>query len=214
MTRVTSSASYQRLVPPHITKWSAESDLQPKVVVRNDRISYMYESPGDRDENDILWYRNRSLQGQGRPEFKVVHPQRQKEKMTRLRCQVCAGPADRTSDGVLWLLTPDYDDDWINWPENAAVEEPPVCRSCARRAMRQCPALRRRAALVRVRNCPIVGVRGAFYVPGWPFARPVDQVFMRFSDPAIGWVRASALLRELHGCTAVSADELDSPTAP
>jgi hypothetical protein len=205
------SPAARRLVPPYVTAWSAEPYLPARVVQRGGRIAYANENADDRDERGVLWYQSPSRQGQGRPDFGRVHPQRQWEAMSQLLCQVCAGPADQTEDGVLWLLVPDYDDDWTNWPEGMAVAEPPVCRPCARRAVRQCPALRNSVAVVRVRDYPIIGVRGALHKPAWPSPTPVAHVIMAFDHPAIGWVRASSLLRELHGCTILPAEELVGP---
>lgn len=45
--------------------------------------------------------------------------------MQRLLCNVCAQPADRSDDGVLWLLR-DFRDDWPNWPQGMGAVEPPV----------------------------------------------------------------------------------------
>nr|CEL15905.1 conserved hypothetical protein [Kibdelosporangium sp. MJ126-NF4]CTQ93830.1 conserved hypothetical protein [Kibdelosporangium sp. MJ126-NF4] len=61
--------------------------------------------------------------------------------MRRLLCQVCGGPADRTADGVLWLLK-DHRGDWVDWPDSMAVSEPPVCVPCVRMSARRYPALR------------------------------------------------------------------------
>lgn len=70
--------------------------------------------------------------------------------------QVCAGPADRTDDGMLWLLT-DHRTDWPGWPDRMGVNEPPVCLPCARLSVRLCPALRKGAALVRAGRYELAG---------------------------------------------------------
>jgi hypothetical protein len=195
------SLGTRRLMPPYVTAWSAEPYLPARVVQRGGRIAYADENADDRDEHGVLWYQSPSRPGQGRPDFGRVHPQRQRDAMSRLLCQVCAGPADQTSDGVLWLLILDYHDGWTNWPEDMAVSEPPVCRPCADRAVRQCPALRKSAVIVRVRDYPIVGVRGLLHQPAWPAPAPLAHVVLAFDHPAIGWVRAANLLRELRNCT-------------
>jgi hypothetical protein len=200
----------QRLEPPRVTAWSAEPYLDDQVVVRGNRIGYLHESPDDRDSGGILWYRAPSRHGHGRPEFKRVHPQRQRKAMEDLLCQVCFGPADRNEDGVLWLLAPaDSDgDDWPDWPEGMPAPEPPICRPCARRAVRQCPSLRQAVVITRVREYPIIGVRGALYAPTWPRPLAIREVLIRFDHASIYWVRAGALLRELRGCAILSADDL------
>jgi hypothetical protein len=144
---------------PYITSWSTEQDPPHTLVEhRGLGIAYLDETVIDRDDKGVLWYRTPSRPRQGRPEFGRVHPLRQRRAMRRLLCQVCGGPADHTSDGVLWLLK-DHREDWPGWPENMAVTEPPVCAPCVRVASRLCPALRKGAVTVRVRHCPEFGAR-------------------------------------------------------
>jgi hypothetical protein len=192
----------QRIIAPYIVLWSDEEDLSGPVVERPGLgIGYADEFPTDRDERGVLWVRNLSRPKVGKPVFGDVHPLRQRRAMRRLLCQVCGGPADRTGDGVLWLLK-DHRGDWAGWPENMAVTEPPVCMPCVRLSVRLCPALRKGAAVVRVREFPVTGVQGAVYCGG---ARPVavKHDLVAFEDPAIRWVRAMHPVRELHGCTIV-----------
>ncbi|SEP73239.1 hypothetical protein SAMN05216188_101316 [Lentzea xinjiangensis] len=103
---------------------------------------------------------------------------------------------------VLWLLR-DHRDDWEGWPEGMACTEPPVCVPCVALSLRLCPALRRGAAAVRVRQFELAGVRGALYRKGASGAVAVDDVNLAYDDPDIRWVVASALIRELRGCTLV-----------
>jgi hypothetical protein len=203
----------RRIVAPYITAWSTEQDLPYKLVERRGfGIAYADEILADRDAYGVLWRRTPSHPGHGRPEFGKVHSLRQRRAMRRLLCQVCAGPADRTEDGVLWLLQ-DHRDDWNNWPETMAVTEPPVCVPCVRTSVRLCPALRKGAAAVRVRHFPVVGVRGALYKSGGASPVAVAETIMAFDDPAIRWVRAMNLVRELHGCTIIPMEKfLDQPT--
>jgi hypothetical protein len=126
--------------------------------------------------------------------------------MSRLLCQVCAGPADHTDDGVLFLLK-DHRRDWSGWPDRMGVTEPPVCLSCVRLSARLCPALRKGAVLVRAGRYEVVGVRGALHVGGRT-PRLVGEATVSFDDPAVRWVRAAALVRELFDCTLVELDEL------
>jgi hypothetical protein len=132
--------------------------------------------------------------------------------MSHLLCQVCAGPADRTEDGVLWLL-PDHRDDWASWPKGMAAVEPPVCLPCVRTAARLCPALRKGAAAVRVRRYPVVGVRGALWKRVRGTLEAVEHVIVPFTNPAIQWVQAGGLVRELNGCTIVPLDKITNEPA-
>jgi hypothetical protein len=196
------------MIVPYVTAWSPEQKLSGEMVERQGiGIGYADEMITDRDDRGVLWYRSPSRPGDGHPRFGDVHPLRQQDAMRRLLCQVCGGPADRTSDGVLWLIL-DHREDWATWPEGMAAVEPPICVQCVHTSVRLCPALRRGAAVVRVRHCPIVGVRGALYRRGKPRPVVVTHTVMGFDDPAIRWIRAVGLVRQLRGCTIIPADSL------
>jgi len=194
------------VIAPYVTAWSAEKD-PPYVVIERPGggIAYLDETFADRDRNGVLWFRTPFRPGQGRPEFGRVHPMRQRRTMLRLLCQVCAGPADRTDDGVLWLLQ-DHRDDWPSWPNGMGVTEPPICLPCVRMSVRMCPTLRRGAAAVRAQTFPVAGVRGTLYRGSQPVA--VGAASVPLDDPAIGWVRAVNLIRELSDCTILPLAEL------
>lgn len=195
------------VVAPYVTAWSAEVDPPHELVeVPGRGIAYTDESVTDRDSRGVLWFRTPFRPGQGRPVFGKVHPLRQRRAMRRLLCQVCAGPADRTADGVLWLLK-DHREDWPGWPQGMGVTEPPVCLPCVRLSVRVCPALRRGAVAVRARRFPVAGVRGGLYA-GRRRPVPVGEATVDFNDPAIRWVRAASLLRKLGDCTLIDPDEL------
>jgi hypothetical protein len=191
-----------QIIAPYIVLWSDEED-QPVPLVEREGIGLGYadELGTDRDKQGVLWLRTTSRPGSGRPVFGEVHSLRQRRAMRRLLCQVCAGPADQTGDGVLWLLK-DHRKDWDGWPENMGVTEPPVCLPCARLSVSLCPALRRGAVAVRARTFPVAGVQGVVY-RGGAKPTPVKHDLVAFDDPAIRWVRAMHLVRELHGCTFV-----------
>ncbi|WP_173131358.1 hypothetical protein [Kibdelosporangium persicum] len=161
----------------------------------------------DRDSRGVLWIRAASRPGEGRPEFGEVHSLRQRRAMRRLLCQVCGGPADQTAAGTLWLL-PDFREDWPGWPNAMANAEPPVCPRCVEVSVRLCPKLRRGAAVIRARECPLVGVRGTLFVRGddGP-VRAANDVFA-FGHPRIGWVQAFSLVRQLGDCTLIPPSEL------
>ena len=188
---------------PYITTWSTEKALPTTVVARRSGIGYLDETLGDRDDHGVLWTRIASRPGQGRPMFGKVHSLRQRRAMHRLLCQVCAAPADRTDQGVLWLLN-DTREDWRTWPEGMACTEPPVCLPCARTSVHACPSLRKGWVAVRVGQFPVSGVVGARYRPGNPFPTPVEDVTLPFDDPDIRWTRAGQLVRELRDCTMVN----------
>jgi hypothetical protein len=205
-----SSTTQRRTVVPYVTIWSTEHDLPYQVIERRGfGIGYADEISADRDAHGVLWHRTFSRPHRGRPEWGNVHSLRQRRAMRRLLCQVCGGPADQTEDGVLWLL-PNHQEDWTGWPEGMGNVEPPICVPCVGTSLRLCPKLRRGAAAIRVREFPTVGVRGALYErgPGGPVV--VAETVVGFYDPAIHWVRATNLVRELRVCAIVPLKELTS----
>ncbi|PWW64547.1 hypothetical protein DFQ13_103521 [Actinokineospora spheciospongiae] len=122
---------------PYVATWSRETAEPPRVIERPGRgIAYWDEILADRDKQGVLWDRVTVCPGRGTPQFADIHTHRQRRAMRRLLCQVCAGPADETEDGVLWLLS-DTITDSPDWPDNLVAADPP-----------HMPAV-----------CPVVGVR-------------------------------------------------------
>jgi hypothetical protein len=207
-----SAAAGRRVVAPYVTSWSGEVDPPCRVVeVPGRGIAYADEVVTDRDRDGVLWFRTLFRPGLGRPEFGKVHPLRQRRAMGRLLCQVCGGPACRTEDGVLWLVR-DHRQDWPGWPDGMGEIEPPVCLPCIRLSTQLCPALRKGAVVVRAGRYEIAGVHGALYTGG-PVPELVGRVTVSYDNPAIRWVRATSLVRELRDCTLIELDEL-SEVAP
>ncbi|WP_328915038.1 MULTISPECIES: hypothetical protein [unclassified Streptomyces] len=129
-----------------------------------------------------------------------MHGLRQRVAMGGLRCQICAGPADRNADGVLWLLDADPGDPSLrNGQERTA--HPPVCMPCAVRSTTACPHLRRAHTLVRASSFALWGVRGALYQPGPTGPEAVDVALLRFGDPLMPWLRAGQLVMHLREFT-------------
>ncbi|HEY0690949.1 MAG TPA: hypothetical protein VGD71_18165 [Kribbella sp.] len=181
---------------PYVTSWTGEQEPRLALVEREGRLAYPKEGLDDRDRNGVLWSRAPLCPGRGRPDFAKVHPLRQRRAMAHLLCQVCGQPADSDEDGVLWLL-PDFQNDWAGWPARMAAVEPPVCLGCVRVSVRYCPALRKGAVAVRVRNSTVVGVYGALYRPGPLVPVPVGIDTVPYDDPRVRWVQAERLVREL-----------------
>jgi hypothetical protein len=193
---------------PYVTTWSAEKEPSGVVVERSEGgIGYQDEGPGDRDAGGVLWCRIQSSPGEGRPLFGDVHSMRQRRAMLQWLCQVCGGPADRTGEGVLWLLK-DQRQHWEWWPNNVAVTEPPVCLGCVGVAVRTCPALREGAAAVRVKSAPTWAVRGMLYRPEEGGVVPTRVMTVALDEPAVRWIQATKLVRVLRGCTLLSLDEV------
>jgi hypothetical protein len=88
------------------------------------------------------------------------------------------------------------------------VTEPPICVPCVRLSMRLCPALRKGEAVVRARSYRVAGVDGLLYRRDGNALRSTGAATLAFEDPAIHWVRAACLVRELQDTLIVSPAEL------
>ncbi len=187
------------VVAPYVIRWSAETAEPFRIIAVPGGIGYADEMLGDRDSRGILWARAPSCLGEGRPAFGEVHGPRQRRAMRRLLCQVCAGPADRSTDGVLWILQ-DRRADWSGWPDRMGITEPPICLPCAELSARVCPALRRGGVLIRARAYPLAGVFGMRYQPGIPAPVNVGTGLVAFDSPRIRWTLAAQLIRQLDDC--------------
>lgn len=195
------------VLAPFVTAWSEEIEpTAPMVVVPGRGIAYADENVSDRDRRGVLWLRCLSRPGEGRPQFGKVHPLRQRRAMLRLLCQVCGGPADRTEDGVLWLL-PDHRDDWADWPNRMGVTEPPICLDCVELSVRLCPPLRRGAVAFRACRYPVAGVHGVLY-SGGSDPKPMEIDTVPMTSPQVRWIQAMSLARQLGDCQLIETDEL------
>jgi hypothetical protein len=191
---------------PYIVPWSHERlDETPVIASPSGGIAYRGELPYDRDSLGVLWARRALRPGKGRPEYGAIHPQRQRNAMGSMRCQVCAGPADENENGWLWLLDVG---DGTHVADGEITTHPPVCVPCAGKAIRLCPAFRDGHVLVRVKDPTLDRVHGTLYRPGNPIPVAGDKEFVHYTDPKIRWVLAGQLVATLHGCTPVEDDEL------
>jgi hypothetical protein len=193
----------RHLPVPYVVLWSAERVTAARALtVRPDGcgLGYRGEEPRDRDRQGVLWARTRNAPGEGEPRFGAMHPARQRQAMVDKLCQVCGGPADRTSRGWLFLL-PGTDGETQS--EAGLSTKPPLCEPCARLALRHCPRLTNPVAL-RVRRPRVWGVFGDHYVPGpnGLAALPTDG-YMPYGHPARRWFLASQLVLDLERCTRV-----------
>jgi hypothetical protein len=195
-------------VVPYVTCWTGEEPRTPRVVYRpGGGIAYATETPIDRDEWGVLWTPMAARVGSGRPLFATMHPVRQRRAMLRLRCQVCARPADRTDDGHLWLLPAGHD---AGWSAQRDTIHPPLCRSCAQVSVRTCPALRPGFVALRAHS-RVTGVTGVQFQPGHRFpalAPRDDDEVIRYADPRARWTLATQLVRTLHDCTLTDLNTL------
>ena len=188
---------------PYAVAWSAETVSARGLAVRADGrgLCYRDEKPEDRDRHRVLWARARKAPGDGKPQYRVMHPVRQRRAMRALLCQVCGAPASRTSRGWLFLL-PDAEGDASL--EGSLCTKPPVCEPCARLAVRHCPHLAD-PVTIRSRRPRVWGVFGDQYAPAGPLGGivhiPTDGYLPYGQATAARWFLASQLVLELTRCT-------------
>ncbi|MFJ3779813.1 hypothetical protein ACIPX0_49945 [Streptomyces sp. NPDC090075] len=202
-----------RLVP-YITWWTAESVPEPRVVRRVTRagegIGFEDEDPRTDRRYGVLCIRSALAPGRGEPEFRFVHPHRQRRAMEHSLCQVCSGPADTRADGrTLFLLGGARP---ISEGETTAA--PPVHWPCAIEAVGNCPPLERGYAVALVERATLYGVAGVVHdretLAPLPHvgSRPGELAHVDIASAASRWTLASFTVVSLHGVTAVSPDEL------
>jgi hypothetical protein len=209
---------------PYITMRAGEEpEPESALGIRYKRVGtpigvcYRWELPRDRDDRGVLWARtsqNLSLDTRrptGKPIFASMHPARQREMMSSLRCQVCHGPASRTELGYLFLEKAGDGDG-----EGITTGQPPVCLKHAAAGIENCRHLIEHGyVLLRSKVPRLHGVLGQVFkavnhslVPLPPLLAPDGSDIpipytMRELTP---WVVASQLLRRLTGVTIVDID--------
>jgi hypothetical protein len=199
---------------PYAVAWSDElSAIGSALTVRSDGsgLAYRDETPQDRDRHGMLWDRMTRSPGTGQPRHGLIHTHRQRHVMEHLLCQVCGGPADRTSQGWLFLIA-DTDTDTDSgsgeraarrpdWPEGAVSTKPPICLPCADLALRHCPHLTD-PAFFRCRTPRPWGVRGGFHFPtAVGTFTTSDTTYLPYTAPQAAWFLASHAAIQFTHCT-------------
>lgn len=194
-----------RGVVPYLTAWSSEKVLPGTLVAHRGRLAYADELPFDRDRRGILWRRVGVSPGAGKPEYGTVHTSRQRRAMQRILCQVCGGPGDTAGAGVLWLMgRAEYERE--PWPAPIESPHPPVCLTCAVRAVRLCPHLRDHYTAVRAQRFHLSGVYGARYLPALPQPQVIDVATLALDSARVAWLQASQLIIRLADYRVVDLD--------
>ncbi|MFE7354890.1 hypothetical protein ACFU8Q_17225 [Streptomyces sp. NPDC057543] len=175
-------------------------------------LGYWDESQEDRDPRGVLWGRCSQLIGRdgmpsGPPRRRLIHPARQRETMTRLHCQICAGPT-RTPQGHPFLEPATK-----GRPQPGDIlrtAQPPVCLAHLRVAVEQCPRLQEGYTALMVRSAPLYGVIGTPYQ--WTAQGvkelPGTDTPMPYRTSELRWFLASQLVRCLQDFTVVDLDDL------
>ncbi|MER5915485.1 hypothetical protein ABT124_34885 [Streptomyces sp. NPDC001982] len=176
------------------------------------RLYYTDEDPRDRDLHGVLWARcsfnpvNSRKQPTGTPQWKLIHPFRQRITMQAMRCQVCAEQA-RTPLGFIFLAGPRS-----IGPEQTPLltNQPPVCAKHARAAARLCPHLEGNPMVFLTRSAPLYGVLGTLYGYGGNGVQVVAQpdAPLPYGHPNLATFLASQLVRRLSSFSVVDMGEL------
>ena len=190
------------LTVPYMAMWSAEKYCHPTLETRFGRegpfLGYVDEYDYDRDCGGALWTRCSLAQGKGQAKFKAVHPLRQRNAMLRSLCQICGTCVLATEHEQLLHLA-----GGAGCPvtEGEPTSAPPVCRSCAPKAVQECPHLKRGCTATWVDHFKAWGVTGTVY--DLDTLQPVaglETVDVHYLDPLIRQVVAHRLVNSLHGC--------------
>ncbi|MEV5237360.1 hypothetical protein [Streptomyces pseudogriseolus] len=176
------------------------------------RLRYADEDPRDRDLRGVLWARcgfgpvDDEGRPMGRPQWRMMHPLRQRGCMQTLRCQICAGPA-RTSLGWIFLAGPGTVD-----PNNEPVltNQPPVCPEHARTAAELCPHLTAEPMVFLARSAPLYGVNGVGYGVRDGNVQVVERPDgpVPYGHPLMPTVLASQMVRRIGAFRLLSLAEL------
>lgn len=171
-------------------------------------LCYLREERGDRDDRGVLWGRCSQNVGDdgnpaGRPDFRMMHPSRQRDCMAALRCQVCYRPASKTNNGYLFLLAA-ADTDPAS-PEGALTHQPPLCLEHADVAVSTCPVLRHGYVALRSRVPRLYGVNGYLYSHryGHPIELHTERQVPYTDRHLTRWILASQLVRRLTHVTVI-----------
>ncbi|MFJ4752154.1 hypothetical protein [Streptomyces albogriseolus] len=176
------------------------------------RLSYADEDPRDRDLRGVLWARcglgpvDDQGRPTGRPQWRMMHPLRQRGCMQMLRCQVCAGPV-RTSRGRIFLAGPDT----VNPSDELVLtNQPPVCPKHARTAAELCPHLTAEPMVFLARSAPLYGVIGVGYGVRDGNVQVVERPTgpIPYGHPLMPTVLASQMVRRLGGVRLLTLGEL------
>ncbi|MGC4950929.1 hypothetical protein ACLQ2N_32655 [Streptomyces sp. DT224] len=193
---------------PYIAPWSEERPDRALTWLRGGRLAYTDETEQDRVRGALL-LRQGSARGRGYANPAGVHPQRQREVMDRLGCQVCGADTGREAADLwngrrLFLVaegTPLHD--------GAETASPPVHRACAIEALTEeigCKHLRGAPALALAEQVTPWGVHGLVHDP--VTREPCGRHALPYDHHLIRATIAFRVIVRLHACTPITPDEL------
>ncbi|CAM5656415.1 hypothetical protein GCM10010261_62740 [Streptomyces pilosus] len=176
------------------------------------RLRYADEDSRDRDLRGVLWARcsfgavDDLGVPVGRPQWRMMHPLRQRGTMQALRCQICTNPA-RTPLGFIFLAGPGT----VDCEQSVILtNQPPVCGRHARAAADLCPHLTADPMVFLAQSAPLYGVNGV----GYGYGDQGVQVVQRpdgpipYGHPLLPTVLASQMVRRFSSFRLVGLNQL------
>lgn len=211
-----------RLVPYITSRVGEYSELESELTLSVNafgkaRLAYQNETPTDRGLRGELWARcsqslNASGRPTGKPQWRLVNPIRQREAMTKLRCQVNFCPAE-TAGGYVFLAGA-AEESSRRPGRPVMTAQPPVCLKHVRPAVELCRHLQKGHIAYLARATWVWGVIGSRYRLTANGLQPLpaedDDALVPYEHPQLGWFLASQLVRELRDYEVVNLDDLAS----
>ncbi|MFC8538003.1 hypothetical protein ACFUJY_29385 [Streptomyces sp. NPDC057249] len=193
---------------PYIAPWSEEHPDRSLTWLSGGRLAYTDEVQQDRVRGALL-LRYPSARGRGDASPAGVHPQRQREVMDRLGCQVCGADTHREAaeqwNGRRLFLAREG----TSLQDGAQTASPPVHRACAIESMTEsigCKRLGRHPVLALVEQVTPWGVHGLVHDP--VTRTPIGERRVPYGDPMLPATIAFRVIVQLHGCAPIAPDDL------
>ncbi|MET9595654.1 hypothetical protein ABZY45_32720 [Streptomyces sp. NPDC006516] len=198
----------QPAVVPFITQRKGEEAAADNLILVPSRhgrgryrLFYEDEDPKDRDLRQVLWGRvsfndvDEHRRPTGEPEWKLMHPFRQRITMETLRCQVCTAPAATVLGTVFLAGAHDYE----RREPPLLTNQPPVCPKHVRTAAALCAHLRNDPVVFLATSAPLYGVLGTLYglVDGKVDVVTQPKEPLPYGHPNLPTFLASQLVRRL-----------------
>ncbi|MFJ8863895.1 hypothetical protein ACIRD8_36535 [Streptomyces sp. NPDC102451] len=166
----------------------------------------------DRDLRQVLWARvsftpyDERRRPTGEPEWKLMHPFRQRVTMERMRCQICADAAV-TPLGSIFLAGPA---DYASHEAPLLTNQPPVCARHVTTAAALCPHLGKDPVVFLATSAPVYGVLGTMYglVDGRVEIVAQPREPLPYGHPDLPTFLASQLVRRMARFRVLTVSEL------
>ncbi|MDP5317347.1 hypothetical protein [Streptomyces poriferorum] len=155
----------------------------------------------DRDLRQVLWARvsfnpyDQRQHPTGDPEWKLMHPFRQRMAMEALRCQICMASATTPLGTVFLAGAHDYE----RTEPPLLTNQPPVCPKHIRTATSLCAHLRTDPVVFLATSAPLYGVLGTLYglVDGQVQVVTQPKAPLPYGHPNLPTFLASQLVRRM-----------------